>query len=124
MTGGSWVDTLDSYSSGYIWTRDFITYSTGDTDHSTEFYNKVLTEAWLNASNAITTATNAQSIATNAIGIASTVAQHFWFEDDPLSGDVGAHITEVTKDEWKTSGSTGSNLLANTNGIAVRDGVD
>lgn len=58
--------------------------------------------------------------------IASNTEQHFWFEGtDP--DETGAHITEVPQEEWEDSTSPnyhkGGNLLARSNGIAVRDGL-
>lgn len=57
---------------------------------------------------------------------ASTVAgntnQHFWFTG--AGTDTGAHITEVTQDEFLADPTMGgANLLARSNGIAVRDGL-
>ena len=46
--------------------------------------------------------------------------QYFWYEESGT--DAGAHITEVPQATFKVS-ATGGNLLARTNGIAVRDGL-
>lgn len=54
-------------------------------------------------------------------GIATNTAQYFWFTE--TGTDTGAHISEVTQEEFKDNPS-GGNLLANSNGIAVRDGMD
>lgn len=58
--------------------------------------------------------------------IASDTNQYFWFNG--TGTDTGAHISEVPQDEFTdpTSASyhTGGNLLARSNGIAVRDGLD
>ena len=57
--------------------------------------------------------------------IADDTEQHFWFQETGL--DTGAHITEVTQDEWEDISDpnyhSGGNLLARSNGIAVRDGM-
>ena len=59
-------------------------------------------------------------IAQQAIQIAGDTAQHFWFTETGV--DTGAHITEVTQDVFENA-PTGPNLLARSNGIAVRDGL-
>lgn len=54
--------------------------------------------------------------------IASNTEQHFWMTE--TGTDTGAHITEVTKEEFLDDPSNGGgNLLARSNGIAVRDGL-
>ena len=53
--------------------------------------------------------------------IASDTAQFFWV--DETGTDTGAHITEVTKEEFLADPS-GGNLLARSNGLAVRDGLE
>lgn len=57
--------------------------------------------------------------------IADNTNQHFWFNETGV--DTGAHITEVPQEEWEDSTSPnyhkGGNLLARSNGIAVRDGM-
>ena len=57
--------------------------------------------------------------------IAGNTNQYFWHTD--TGQDTGAHITEVPQDEWNDSTSqyyhSGGNLLARSNGIAVRDGL-
>lgn len=65
--------------------------------------------------------------------ISSDTAQHFWFWDtiptgkDPLVG-TGAHISEVPESEFNDPDSpnyhAGGNLLARSNGLAVRDGLE
>lgn len=48
--------------------------------------------------------------------------QYFWTEQNGT--DAGAHITEVTRDEFEADPeSAGGNLLARSDGIAVRDGL-
>ena len=57
--------------------------------------------------------------------IASNTNQYFWFTG--TGTDTGAHITEVPQEEWNDSTDpnyhSGGNLLARSNGIAVRDGM-
>lgn len=57
--------------------------------------------------------------------IADNTNQHFWFNETGV--DTGAHITEVPQEEWEDSTSPnyhkGSNLLARSTGIAIRDGL-
>lgn len=54
--------------------------------------------------------------------IAGNTAQYFWFTE--TGTDTGAHITEVPKDEFLADPENGGgNLLARSNGIAVRDGL-
>lgn len=64
--------------------------------------------------------TTAQQTAETATSIATNTAQHFWFKS--TGTDTGAHISEKTQAEFESSPS-GGNLLANSNGIAVRSGL-
>ena len=65
------------------------------------------------------------TVASQAKTIADNTAQYFWVNS--TGTDTGAHITEVTQDDWNNSSSpnyhSGGNLLARSNGIAVRDGL-
>lgn len=55
--------------------------------------------------------------------IAGNTAQHFWMTEEGT--DTGAHITEVTQEEFLADPENGGgNLLARSNGIAIRDGLD
>lgn len=57
-----------------------------------------------------------------ASAVAGNTNQHFWFTE--TGTDTGAHITEVTQDEFLADPTMGgANLLARSNGIAVRDGL-
>lgn len=56
----------------------------------------------------------------DARNIADSTAQYFWFTSS--GSDTGAHISEKTQAEFIASPS-GGNLLARSNGIAVRDGL-
>ena len=58
--------------------------------------------------------------------IASNTNQYFWFSE--TGTDTGAHITEIPQDDFKARTAIdptdgGGNLLARSNGIAVRDGL-
>jgi len=65
------------------------------------------------------------TVANQAKTIADNTAQYFWVNS--TGTDTGAHITEVTQDDWNNSSSpnyhSGGNLLARSNGIAVRNGM-
>lgn len=69
----------------------------------------------------------AQTTADEAQTIARNNAQYFWFlESDPNNTGVGtgAHITETPKEDFMDDPTNGGgNLLARSNGIAVRDGL-
>lgn len=111
-TGGSWSSTPPAFVSGYYyWTREYITYSDGTDGTSTAVYNSGMTQAAQDALDAKT--------------IADDTEQHFWFTS--TGNDTGAHITEVPQDEWNDVSDpnyhSGGNLLARSNGIAVRDGM-
>ena len=71
-------------------------------------------------------ASDASKTATNAYKIADSTNQYFWFRGE--GDDTGAHITEIPQSEWNDEDSenyhSGGNLLARSNGIAVRDGLD
>lgn len=68
----------------------------------------------------------AQATANSAYQIAGNTNQYFWFTGEGT--DTGAHITEIPQVQWNDSESpyyhSGGNLLARSNGIAVRDGLD
>lgn len=62
-----------------------------------------------------------QEVYANGV-ISGNTSQHFWFTG--AGSDTGAHITEVTREEFLDDPSNGGgNLLARSNGIAIRDGV-
>lgn len=62
------------------------------------------------------------NIANQAYSVANNTQQHFWFQS--TGADTGAHITEVDKDTWaQDPANGGGNLLARSNGIALRDGL-
>ena len=108
LIGGSWGTTLTYETGKYIWTRDAITYSTGTTGYSTAIYNGALTSACANAASALL--------------IAQDTEQHFWMTE--TGADTGAHITEKTQDDFLADPTNGGgNLLARSNGVAIRDGL-
>ena len=74
-----------------------------------------------NIDNAQTTADGAQATANEAKQVADDTAQYFWFTS--TGTDTGAHISEKTQAEF-ISNPSGGNLLARSNGIAVRDGLE
>ncbi|MBQ3502626.1 MAG: hypothetical protein IJA72_03075, partial [Clostridia bacterium] len=59
-------------------------------------------------------------VAHDAYDIATNEAQYFWFNEDET--DNGAHISYYRKDDFE-SNPRGHNLLANADGVAVRQGV-
>lgn len=61
-------------------------------------------------------------IATEAYNTAKNTGQYFWHKGS--GADPGVHITEIPKDDFLDDPSNGGgNLLATSNGIAVRDGL-
>ena len=106
-TGGSWSNTLTYESGKYIWTRDEVTLSNGTVTHSTAIYNQALT--------------NANEKSESAITLAEGTNEHFW------NDNTGAHVTQITQDEWNDSSSpnyhSGGNTLITSEGMAIRDGV-
>lgn len=76
--------------------------------------------AQASADNAQATANQAQTTATQAKTVADNTAQYFWFTSS--GSDTGAHISEKTQEQF-VSNPSGGNLLARSNGIAVRDGL-
>lgn len=73
-----------------------------------------------NIDNAQATADDAKTTANEAKQVADDTAQYFWFTS--TGTDTGAHISNKTQAEFISS-PTGGNLLARSNGIAVRDGM-
>lgn len=66
---------------------------------------------------------SAKTQAEAAARVAGNTSQHFWFTGTGL--DTGAHITEKTEEEFISDPSNGGgNLLARSNGVAVRDGLN
>lgn len=66
---------------------------------------------------------SAKTQAEAAARVAGNTSQHFWFTG--TGADTGAHITEKTEEEFISDPSNGGgNLLARSNGVAVRDGLN
>lgn len=72
------------------------------------------------ANTAVSKADTAQATASSAKSVADNTAQYFWFKSS--GSDTGAHISEKTQAQFEANPS-GGNLLARSNGIAVRDGM-
>jgi len=63
-----------------------------------------------------------EEVANRAARIAGNTAQYFWFTE--TGTDTGAHITEIPQKEFLADpDSGGGNLLARSNGIAMRNGL-
>lgn len=68
------------------------------------------------------TAKTAKKTADTAKQIADNTDQYFWHTE--TGTDTGAHITEIPKEDFEADPTNGGgNLLARSNGIAVRDGL-
>lgn len=88
-------------------------------------------EAENNSESALSSAEAAVNYSVEARQIAGKTNQYFWHKEsvDPEAEDdeTGAHITEVPQEEWEDPTSknyhSGGNLLARSNGIAVRAGL-
>lgn len=66
---------------------------------------------------------SAEAKAEYAVSIAGDENQYFWFNG--TGTDTGAHVTQVDRDTWQADPTMGGgNLLARSNGIAIRDGLD
>ena len=64
----------------------------------------------------------AETIATEALNTAQNLNQYFWYM--AAGSEAGAHITEVPYEDFLNDPAHGgANLLARSNGIAVRDGT-
>lgn len=62
-----------------------------------------------------------KAVAEKTAKIAGNTNQYFWVKK--TGSDTGAHITEVPQEEFEADPSNGGgNLLARSNGIAIRDG--
>ena len=64
----------------------------------------------------------AQATADNAYKVAGDTNQYFWFTGS--GSDTGAHITETPQTQFLADPTNGGgNLLARSNGVAIRDGL-
>lgn len=76
----------------------------------------------LGVTNKIVTAV--KKVAERASKIATSMNQYFWVVESGTS-DNGVHITQIPQSEFQADPeSGGGNLLATSNGIAVRDGLE
>ena len=63
-----------------------------------------------------------QNLAEKTARIAGNTNQYFWHTE--TGSDTGAHITEIPQEDFLADPTNGGgNLLARSNGIAVRDGL-
>ena len=74
-------------------------------------------QANVRAINAINEAVAASTIAQEAQDVANATNQHFWDDGN------GAHVTEVTQDEWELA-HEGHNILMNSLGILLRKALN
>lgn len=93
------------------------------TDDTTALVARTLAkDASQTAETAQQNAREAKASAGAAYKIAADTNQYFWHTE--TGTDTGAHITEVTREEFLADPTNGGgNLLARSNGIAVRDGL-
>lgn len=105
QTSSAWGSTLIyDPNNPYIWSRDMVVYSDGNTDYSTPAINYVLMDAYVNAEDALT--------------LAEGVDEHFWHDG------TGAHVTEDTQEDYQADpSSAGGNVLITSQGMAIREGT-
>ena len=86
--------------------------------------NKSAKYAKKTADDAQVTAENAEEVANAANRAAQNVNQYFWHTETDTGAGAGAHITEVTQEEFLDDPTNGGgNLLAQSGGIFIRDGL-
>lgn len=93
------------------------------TDDTTALVARTLAkDASQTAETAQQNARDAKASAGAAYKIAADTNQYFWHTE--TGADTGAHITEIPREDFEADPSNGGgNLLARSNGIAVRDGL-
>lgn len=70
------------------------------------------------------TAESAEEIAKDANRAVKSTNQYFWHTETDTGAGAGAHITEVPQEDFLDDPANGGgNLLAQSRGIAIRDGV-
>lgn len=80
--------------------------------------------AQVKAASAQETAESAEEIAKDASRAVKSTSQYFWHTETDTGAGAGAHITEVPQEDFLDDPANGGgNLLARSNGIAVRDGL-
>lgn len=81
--------------------------------------------AQVKAASAQETAESAEEIAKDASRTVKSTSQYFWHTETDTGAGAGAHITEVPQEEFLDDPANGGgNLLARSNGMAVRDGLN
>lgn len=109
-TGGSWGTTLTYETGKYIWTREQISYSNNTTGYSTAIYNQALTQAC--------------SDAMQALEVAQEVNQYTWHTETDTGAGAGLHITTIPQEDFLADPANGgSNLLAQADGLKIRNGL-
>lgn len=87
--------------------------------------NQKAEDADAKADTATHTAENAAEIAAEADAAARNVNQYFWHTETDTGAGAGAHITEVTQEEFlQDPVNGGGNLLAQSGGIYLREGLE
>lgn len=80
--------------------------------------------AQVKAASAQETAETAEEIAKDASRAVKSTNQYFWHTETDTGAGAGAHITEVPQEDFIADPANGGgNLLAQSGGIAIRDGV-
>ena len=80
--------------------------------------------AQVKAASAQETAESAEEIAKDASRTVKSTSQYFWHTETDTGAGAGAHITEVPQEEFLDDPANGGgNLLAQSGGIAIRDGL-
>lgn len=80
--------------------------------------------AQVKAASAQETAESAEEIAKDASRAVKSTNQYFWHTETDTGAGAGAHITEVPQEDFIADPANGGgNLLAQSDGIAVRDGL-
>lgn len=80
--------------------------------------------AQVKAASAQETAESAEEIAKDASRAVKSTSQYFWHTETDTGAGAGAHITEVPQEDFLDDPANGGgNLLAQSGGIQVRDGL-
>ncbi len=86
--------------------------------------DKAANQAQETANTAQTTADEAVTIAEEAQSAAESVNQYFWHTETDTGAGAGAHITEIPQADFLADPTNGGgNLLGQSTGISVRDGL-
>lgn len=102
-------------SGGTAWITGNVTAPPTDDTKANSAEKKAITAEQL--------AKNAEKRADESYRIAGNTNQYFWHTQEGT--DTGAHITEIPQEEFiEDPQNGGGNLLARSNGIAIRDGLD